>query len=1114
MTMRKYGLILIALFATVSLCCAQEVAVKQALSQLPNALEIQSPSGNFKLTFSVKDDMPVYSVAYRGKLIIAESRLGLEQEGVNLGGLAITGQQTSSHDETWKPVYGERNAIRDHYNQVAVNLGKLQLTFRAYDEGVAFCYTIPKQPGLEKVVITKEQSEFRFLGDHSIWETYKAQGEYTQTTLSKINKGSSNYHKGCERPLVAQAANDLFIAVGEAKLVDYARMKFAPLAGATHSLVSVLSGPVTAALPLTTPWRVVMSAESPGRLLENNDIFLNLNEPCALTDTSWIKPGKVLRVMAMSTPAAKATIDTAVQLRLQYILFDAGWYGEERDPASDASEVAVKLRKQLDLQDVIRYGEARGIGVILYVNRRALEKQLDEILTLYQKWGVKGVKYGFVNVGPQEWTSWLHDAIRKAADHKLMIDVHDEYRPTGYSRTYPNLMTVEGVMGDETKPTNKQTLTSMFMRSLAGPADNTFLYYKDYLTENATHAYQLAKTVCLFSPWQFLFWYDRPENIGDEPELEFFKLLPTSWDDTKVIHGQIGEYAVIARRSGAEWFIGAMNSDQDRTLDVPLTFLEPGRKYTAHIYSDDPNVQTRTHVRIERRPVEASTDLQVLLSAKGGQAIRIEPATADKAEAPGSAAINNSDITAPVETDKQMQSEGPGWRLQRAAITDPTRPRVLMVGDSILNGYMNNVTKALDGKVYVDLWVTPHWHSARFNKMFAEVLACGPYDVVHINLGLHGYPKGRIPEGQYEPLTRALVEVVRQSYPKTKMIWANTTPIMVKDPEKKERELDPVLNPIIVEQNRLAAKVMGEMNVPVNDFYALVVGKLNLSRGPHDPFHWSAPAYKILGDAAAQSIMRFAQTPLNHEPTNDAEAQAQNMYLDKITPDEYQKWVAFRDAQEPEKREWLRTLESQLGPFYGPPYMKAISNNRVKLESDPWAYVKDDSKLPRVLIIGDSISRAYTASVREALKGKANVHRAPANCGPTDKFLQSGEAWLEQNGNNKWDVITVNFGIHDRGKKPEQYSANLKKIIARLRETGAKILWVRTTPFGPIDESAKVNETADRVAMEEGLEIIDLHDLIAAEASALHAKDNIHFIDEGAERLAKLMTTAIEVVLQ
>ena len=594
-----------------------EVVAASVLQALPApGLDLLSPNGDFRVRFELKQGTPTYSVAFRGQPLVAESRLGLELAEGKLNGLVLSGSRTGTHDAKWRPVNGERSTVRDHYNELSVDLVKLRLAFRAYDEGVAFSYTIPQQPGVDRVVINRELSEFRFPANHTAWQTNMAQGLYQQTTVGELKKGS-------ERPLVLQTANDVFIAVGEARLVDYARMKFAPLAGVANALVSDLSGPVSAALPLTTPWRVVMAARSPGRLLENNDLFLNLNDPCAIADTSWIKPGKVIRVMAMSTPAAKATIDTAVRLRLQYVLFDAGWYGLERDPASDATAVNKEFKGRLEMEDVIRYGAERGIGVILYVNRRALEIQLDEILPLYRKWGVKGVKYGFVNVGSQEWTVWLHDAIRKAADHQLMVDVHDEYRPTGYSRTYPNLMTAEGISGDETKPTNQQTLTALFMRSLAGPADNTFLYYKDYLTEKATHAYQLAKAVCLFSPWQFLFWYDRPENIGDEPELEFFKALPTIWDDTKVIHGRIGEYAVIARRSGPNWFIGAMNSGQDRSLDVPLTFLEPGRKYTAYIYSDDPSVQTRTQVRVERRHVEASTVLAVPLSAKGGQAIRL-----------------------------------------------------------------------------------------------------------------------------------------------------------------------------------------------------------------------------------------------------------------------------------------------------------------------------------------------------------------------------------------------------------------------------------------------------------------------------------------------------------
>ncbi|MCH5374059.1 MAG: glycoside hydrolase family 97 catalytic domain-containing protein, partial [Planctomycetes bacterium] len=258
---------------------------------------------------------------------------------------------------------------------------------------------------------------------------------------------------------------------------------------------------------------------------------------------------------------------------------------------------------------------------------------------LYQSWGVKGVKYGFVNVGTQPWTAWLHDAVRRAAEHRLMVDIHDEYRPTGYSRTYPNLMTQEGIGGDETSPTNDQTLTILFTRMLAGAADNTICYYDGRVDRNASHAYQLAKAVCLYSPWQFLYWYDRPPSsphdrggagnsqrlIGDEPELEFFDVVPTVWDDSRVLQGQIGQFAAIARRHGNQWFIGCMNADQPRSIAIPLDFLEPGVVYRAHIYHDDPAVATRTNVGIRQQQVDSQTTFHVDLPARGGQALWLVP---------------------------------------------------------------------------------------------------------------------------------------------------------------------------------------------------------------------------------------------------------------------------------------------------------------------------------------------------------------------------------------------------------------------------------------------------------------------------------------------------------
>lgn len=607
------------------------------------AVELRSPDGSLAVNIGLKDNYPIYTLTHKGRTILTESRLGLElSKSPITNKIKITEIKTNHSDTYWKPVYGERNLISDHYNELKIifkefvqHLREFEITFRAYAEGVAFCYTIPAQNNLTNILITKELSEFCFEQDYPAFAIYSAQGVYAKTPLSQIKPG-------CERPLPVIISHDLYIALAEAKLVDYARMKFAPSKSKQFALVSDLSGTVESKPPLTTPWRVVMVAESPAKLLENNFIILNLNDPCAIKDTSWIKPGKVIREVTLTTQGGKSCVDFALKRNLQYVEFDAGWYGPEFDPTSDARRVNVDPKRSkgpLNLDEVIQYATQKGIGIILYVNRVALEKQLDEILPLYQSWGVKGVKFGFVNVGSQKWTSWLHSAIRKAAEYKLMVDVHDEYRTTGYERTYPNLMTAEGVAGDETSPLNSQTLTILFSRYLAGPADNTICYYDKRVERNATHAYQLAKAVCLYSPWQFLYWYDRPQAapqniggaggsanvIGDEPELEFYDHCPTVWDETKVLHGKIGEYAVIARRSGEQWFIGIMNADAPQIFELPFNFLKKGQKYTAYFYIDDPSMNTRTKVRVEKSIVDSETIIKIPIQPRGGQAIRIVP---------------------------------------------------------------------------------------------------------------------------------------------------------------------------------------------------------------------------------------------------------------------------------------------------------------------------------------------------------------------------------------------------------------------------------------------------------------------------------------------------------
>lgn len=628
------------------------VTVQPSYAHSEETLTVESPDRQLEVSFSLstldgQKDCPTYAVRWAGNRVLLPSRMELTLEGTSLSGpFRLLETTTASHDEEWEQPFGERRRVRDSYNTLSVTLEeresphrKLNLEFRAYNEGLAFRYVVPSQPGVGAIDLVEEHSEFRFAGDYTTWATYASQSKYSKTTVSRIRSG-------CERPLTVRASDHCYLAVGEARQVDYSRLKLGPLENASNALVSEIDGKVSGTAPFRTPWRVIMAAASPGELLENNDIFLNLNDPCVLEDISWIRPGKVIRDVSLTTQGAKACVDFAERHNLQYVIISAGWYGNEFTEASDASTVTLdpnRSKGPLDLHEVIRYGKEKGIGILVYVNRNQLEKQVDELHPLYENWGLKGIKYGFVRTGSQQWTNWLHKNIRDAAEHHLLINVHDDYRPTGIRRTYPHLMTMEGIRGDEESPSTDHTLITLFTRMISGPGDNTICYFADRVDTMGSHGAQLAKSVCLFSPMQWLYWYDRPEgsptdsggagdsamHIVEVPELEFFDALPTVWDDTKVLHGEIGEFAAVARRSGNEWYIGVLNGRTSRTLTLELDFLDANKQYIARVYSDDPSVQTVTHVRVDRVPVTSQSALPCLLAPQGGQAIRIVPLQED-----------------------------------------------------------------------------------------------------------------------------------------------------------------------------------------------------------------------------------------------------------------------------------------------------------------------------------------------------------------------------------------------------------------------------------------------------------------------------------------------------
>jgi alpha-glucosidase len=609
-------------------------------------IDIFSPDGNIRLIIISASNSPDHEIAgfsvYSGiKKVLLPSSLMIGSKTIDLNNkFKITGIERQSINNRWTNNFGERKEIPDNYNFGKIFLEysdtKINLILRVYNEGVAFAYEFPKQQGKDSIIITDEKIIYRFPDDYYTWSATRAQGQYSRLPLSRIEKG-------CERPLVIEYDSTLTIALAEANMVDYARMKFEPDSTGGISIRSRLDSDVHKSLPFQSPWRVVMIGKNPGDLLEKNYLLLNLNDPSAITDISWIKPGKVLREVTLTTTGAKAAIDFTSSHNMQYVEFDAGWYGPENKDESDARDVNLdpaRSKGPLDMQAVISYANSKNIGILLYVNRKALEKQLDELLPIYKKWGIAGIKFGFVRVGDQKATSWLHEAIKKVASYRMVADVHDEYRPTGFARTYPNWLTQEGIRGDEESPSNSHTLITMFTRMLAGQGDNTICYYNERVDKKmGSHASQLAKAVCLFSPLQFIYWYDKASPslekkdglwgatnyIGDEPELEFFDNIPTVWDETMVLFAKIGEYGVIARRKGEEWFIGGINGEKARELDINLAFLNPGINYSAKTYSDDPSVNTRTNVRIDSIDIDKNTIYTAKLASNNGIAIHIVP---------------------------------------------------------------------------------------------------------------------------------------------------------------------------------------------------------------------------------------------------------------------------------------------------------------------------------------------------------------------------------------------------------------------------------------------------------------------------------------------------------
>ena len=608
---------------------------------------LQSPGGKYNFVFEQKDGRLTYRLDYAAKQVIEEGELGVnidnhlvesamgipvDNSNVWIHGMEVTSVDRRSEDNTWKPVYGEYAQMRDHYNEMTIHLLKggkhegsgtaydkrqqylLDIIVRAYDEGVAIRYHFPEATNGLFMHITDDLTSFRFAPGAEAYHYAWAQAHANKV---KLLKSETVWKDEAERPLTLQLANGLYAAIGEAALTDFVRGKLKLKADNELQMAMFDSADIITAYDM--PWRFIMVGEKAIDLINNKQMVLNLNAPCQISDTSWIKPGKAFRVCRLDMKTCMEGVDFCVDRGLQYIELDAGWYGPEMKMSSSALKVLET--RDIDMPKLCQYAKSKGIGVWVYVNQRALYQQLDQILPLYEKWGISGIKFGFVQIGSQEWTTWLHNAVKKCADHHIMVDIHDEYRPTGWSRTYPNLMTQEGVGGNEEMPDAEHNTILPFTRFLCGPADYTPCYFNNRVKN--TKAHQLAMPVVYYSPISFLYWYDLPNVYKGEKELDFWKYCPTVWDESKALQGEIGEYIVQTRRSGNDWFVGAMNGLQARDIIVNTAdFLQKGKKYRVEIYNDDPKLNTRTKVASTVQTIKAGKVLKLHLQPTGGAALR------------------------------------------------------------------------------------------------------------------------------------------------------------------------------------------------------------------------------------------------------------------------------------------------------------------------------------------------------------------------------------------------------------------------------------------------------------------------------------------------------------
>jgi len=651
------------------------------------ALAVASPDGKTQLSVEVQNGVLRYAVRRNGANVVTPSRLGFAFKGAPplVDSLRITTSQRASYDSTWTQPWGEVARVRDHHNELRVDVAETKaparrftVVFRVFDDGVGFRYELPDQPAITDYEISDELTEFTLADNGSAW--------WIASNRPRLDRSEQLYSEGpvstldsVQTPLTIKLSSGLYVVIHEANLVDYPRMFLAGPRMESRTLRAALAPwadgvKVRGHTPLVTPWRTLQLADRVENL-QPQLLTLNLNPPAKLTDVSWIVPQKYvgiwwgmhLNTMTWSSgPKHGATtantrkyIDFAAANGFKGVLVEGwniGWDGNWIENKN--AFTFTKPYPDYDLPGLAAYAKSKGVGLIAHNETSGgienYERQLDDAYRLYQSLGIHAIKTGYVadtvGGGQSHYGQYAvrhhRKVIETAARYGIMVDAHEPIHDTGERRTWPNMMSREGARGQEynawgaeggNPPEHESIL--FFTRLLAGPMDFTPGIF-DLLMKSAgggprppeearprtTLAKQLALYVVLYSPLQMA--ADLPENYAGQPAFQFIRDVAVDWDTTRVITGAIGDYVVVARRQrGAPtWFVGAITDENARSFTVSLDFLTPGKRYEAEIYADGPGASWLSNplpVTISRRAVTSATRLTVALAPGGGQAIRI-----------------------------------------------------------------------------------------------------------------------------------------------------------------------------------------------------------------------------------------------------------------------------------------------------------------------------------------------------------------------------------------------------------------------------------------------------------------------------------------------------------